>query len=208
MKPLTSEAWKKIIRSGSRVFVGGGASVPFAVVKSMLKESNRFIDVELTHIHTVGEMPWVAEKYHGSLRTNTFFLTPSIQQAVAAGRADYTPCPLSDVPRMFGGHLLPVDVALIQVSPPDDDGYVSLGVAVDVVKAAVRAARCVVAQINPAMPRTGGAARLSSKKIHYYLEKKQALPTIHWDKPRAAQIKAAEYAAQLVEDGSTIQAGL
>ncbi|MCP5535167.1 MAG: GNAT family N-acetyltransferase [Akkermansiaceae bacterium] len=208
MKPLTSEAWKQIVRPGSRVFIGSGASVPFAVVDSMLNASEDFRDVELTHIHTIGEMPWVAKKYDGSLRTNTFFLTPAIQQAVAAGRADYTPCPLSDVPTMFGSHLLPVDVALIQVSPPDSDGDVSLGVSVDVVKAAVKVARCVVAQINPAMPRTGGAARLSAKKIHYYLEAGQALPTLIWDKARAAQLKAAEYAAQLVEDGSTIQAGL
>lgn len=208
VKPLTPDAWGKIVRPGSRIFIGSGASVPFAVVDSMLQASDDFRDVELTHIHTIGEMPWVAKKYDGSLRTNTFFLTPSIQKAVAAGRADYTPCPLSDVPLMFGGHLLPVDVALIQVSPPNADGFVSLGVAVDVVKAAVKVARCVVAQINPSMPRTSGAAKLSAKKIHYFLEKKHALPILNWDKPRAAQLKAAEYAAQLVEDGSTIQAGL
>lgn len=190
------------------MFIGSGAAVPFAVVESMLKEAGSFRDVELTHIHTIGEMPWVAKKYDGSLRTNTFFLTPSIQQAVAAGRADYTPCPLSDVPSLFGGHLLPVDVALIQVSPPDAQGYVSLGVSVDVVKAAVKAARVVVAQINPSMPNIGGLARISGRNIHYYLEADRPLPVIDWDVPNAAQLKAAEYASQLVEDGSTIQAGL
>lgn len=208
MKKLTPQAWKDIVLPGSRVFIGSGAAVPFAVVESMLQQSGHYHDVELTHIHTIGEMPWIDDKYDNSLRTNTFFLTPSIQAAVAAGRADYTPCPLSDVPSLFGGHLLPVDVALIQVSPPDRNGYVSLGVSVDVVKAAIKAARIVVAQINPAMPRTGSAARISKDKIHYFLETEQALPTLDWQAPRAAQVLAAQYAAQLIEDGSTIQAGL
>ena len=207
MKKLTPDAWGKIVKPGSRVFIGSGAGVPFAVVESMLDASGDFRDVELTHIHTIGEVPWVAKKYDGSLRTNTFFLTPSIQKAVAEGRADYTPCPLSDVPTLFGGHLLPVDVALIQVSPPDADGYVSLGVSVDVVKSAVKAARVVVAQINSAMPRTDGASRMSVRKIQYYLEHERALPQVAWGEPRSPQLKAAEYAAQLVADGSTIQAG-
>jgi len=132
MKPLTPEAWGSIGRPGSRVFIGSGAAVPFAVLDSMLGACAHCRDVELIHIHTIGDMPWLAKEFEGALRTNTFFLTPSIQKAVAAGRADYTPCALSDVPRLFGGHLLPVDVALIQVSPPDADGYVSLGVSVDV----------------------------------------------------------------------------
>lgn len=208
MKQLTLEAWAQIGKPGSRVFIGSGAAVPFAVVDSMLQACAHCRDVELIHIHTIGKMPWLAKKFEGALRTNTFFLTPSIQKAVADGRADYTPCALSDVPRLFGGHLLPVDVALIQVSPPDADGYVSLGVSVDVVKSAIKAARVVVAQINPSMPRTAGAAKLSTRKIHYFMESNHPLPTLAWDAPRAAQLKAAEYAAQLVADGSTIQAGL
>ena len=208
MKELTPEVWKKIVTPGSRVFIGSGAAVPFAIVDSFLKASSSLHDVELTHIHTIGDMPWVAKKYDDCLRTNTFFLTQQIQKAVAAGRADYTPCTLADVPSLFGGHLLPVDVALIQVSPPDSDGNVSLGVSVDVVRAAVKAARTVVAQINPSMPRQSGTALLSAKKIHYFLEHDQALPELIWETPRDAQIKAAQYAALLIEDGSTIQTGL
>lgn len=207
VKKLTADAWGKIVKPGSRVFIGSGAGVPFAVVESMLREASNFRDVELTHIHTIGEMPWIAKKYDGALRTNTFFLTPLIQKAVAAGRADYTPCPLSDVASLFGGHLLPVDVALIQVSPPDAEGYVSLGVSVDVVKSAIRVARVIVAQINPAMPRTSGGSRMSMRKIHYFLESERELPQVAWGEPRSPQLKAAEYAAQLIADGSTIQAG-
>ncbi len=172
----------------------------------MLKEVNQFRDVELTHIHTVGDMPWVKKKYEGVMRTNTFFLTPLIQKAVAAGRADYTPCPLSDIPLLFAGDLLPVDVALIHVSPPDAEGYVSLGVSVDVVKAAIKAARVVVAQINPQMPCTD--AKISTRNIHYFIESDTQLPNVDWDAPQFAQMKVAAYAAQLVKDGSTIQVGL
>jgi len=172
----------------------------------MLKEEHQFRDVELTHIHTVGDMPWVKKKYEGVMRTNTFFLTPLIQKAVAAGRADYTPCPLSDIPLLFAGDLLPVDVALIHVSPPDAEGYVSLGVSVDVVKAAIKAARVVVAQINPQMPCTD--AKISTRNIHYFIESDTQLPNVDWDAPQFAQMKVAAYAAQLVKDGSTIQVGL
>lgn len=208
VKELTPDRWTEIVRPGSRVFIGSGAAVPFAVVRSMLREAGHFRDVELTHVHTIGEMPWVNSKYDGCLRTNSFFLTPAIQEAVASGHADYTPSPLSYVPSMFGGHLLPVDVALVQVSAPDASGYVSLGVSVDVVRAAVKAAHCVVAQINPSLPRTGGEALLSARHIHYFLEHDSPLPELAWEPPRADQRKAAEYAAQLVEDGSTIQAGM
>ncbi|MCF6313661.1 MAG: hypothetical protein L3J39_14545 [Verrucomicrobiales bacterium] len=208
MKELTPDAWKDIVLPGSRVFIGSGAAVPFAVVESMLSKAGSYHDVELTHIHTIGDLPWIDEKYDNSHRTNTFFLTPSIQKAVAEGRADYTPCPLSDVPSLFSGHLLPVDVALIQVSPPDAKGYVSLGVSVDVVKSAIKAARVVVAQINPHMPRTRGKSLLSTSKIHYYLDSQQTLPTLDLPSARPAQLVAAQYAAQLIEDGSTLQAGL
>lgn len=208
VKELSENVWRKIVSPGSRVFIGSGAAVPYAVIDSFLAAATNFHDIELTHIHTIGDMPWVAKKFDQHLRTNTFFLTPQIQQAVAAGRADYTPCTLADVPSLFGGHLLPVDVALIQVSPPDADGYVSLGVSVDVVRAAVKAARIVVAQINPSMPRTSSGASLSTKKIDYFIEQDCPLPELIWDAPRAAQLRIGEYVAQLVEDGSTIQAGL
>ena len=208
MKPLPPDAWPRLIRPGCRVFIGGGASVPFALVRSMLRDAASFKDVELVHIHGLGETPWIEPQYADVLRTNSFFLTPALREAVERGQADYTPCPLSEVPSLFAHGPLPLDVALIQTSPPDADGWCSLGVSVDVVMAAAKHARTVIAQINPKMPRTLGDSRISVRKIHWFLEHTAALPEM----PRAVLDERHErigrYAAQLIEDGSTIQVGL
>ena len=200
--------WPRLIRPGSRVFIGGGASVPFALVASMLEGGSGFKDVELVHIHGLGETPWIDPKYEQVLRTNSFFLTPSLREAVERGQADYTPCPMSEVASLFENGPLPLDVALIQVSPPDADGWCSLGVSVDVVKSAARCARVVIAQINPKMPRTCGDSRISVRKIDYFMEHSAALP----EAPRSVlderHARIGRYAAQLIEDGSTIQMGL
>jgi len=208
MKPLDEEAWPHLIRPGSRIFIGGGASVPFALVHSMLRQADHFKDIELVHIHGLGETPWIDPKYADVLRTNSFFLTPALREAVERGQADYTPCPMSEVASLFKNGPLPLDLALIQVSPPDADGWCSLGVSVDVVKTAARLARTVIAQINPKMPKTCGKTRISIRQIDFFIEHKAALPEL----PRAILDKRHErigrYAAQLIEDGSTIQIGL
>ena len=153
VKPLDARDWPKLIRPGGRIFIGGGAAVPFALVRSMLAHAERFKDVEIVHIHGLGETPWIDPQYESTLRTNSFFLTPALRDAVERGQADYTPCPLSEVPDLFRHGVLPIDVALIQVTPPDADGHCSLGVSVDVAKAAVRSARLVIAQVNSRMLR-------------------------------------------------------
>ena len=208
MKPMDEKDWPRLIRPGSRVFIGGGASVPFALVDSMLGQAAGFKDVELVHIHGLGETPWIDPKYGDVLRTNSFFLTPALRDAVERGQADYTPCPLSEVASLFENGPLPLDVALIQVSPPDAEGWCSFGVSVDVVKPAARCARTVIAQINPKMPRTCGDSRIAARKIDYFIEHSAALP----EAPRAILDERHErigrYAAQLIEDGATIQMGL
>jgi acyl-CoA hydrolase/RimJ/RimL family protein N-acetyltransferase len=208
MKPLDEEAWPQWVRPGSRIFIGGGASVPLALMHSMLRQADHFKDIELVHIHGLGETPWIDPKYADVLRTNSFFLTPALREAVERGQADYTPCPMSEVASLFENGPLPLDVALIQVSPPDADGWCSLGVSVDVVKPAARLARMVIAQINPKMPRTCGDTRISTRQIDFFIEHSATLPEL----PRAILDKRHErigrYAAQLIEDGSTIQIGL
>lgn len=208
MKPLDENGWLRIVRPGSRIFIGGGASVPFALVNSMLRQAHAFKDVELVHIHGLGESPWIDSKFAEVLRTNSFFLTPALREAVERGHADYTPCPMSEVASLFEKGPLPLDVALIQTSPPDADGWCSLGVSVDVVKPAAKCARMVIAQINPKMPRTCGDSRISTKQIDCFIEHSAALPEM----PRAVMDERHErigrYAAQLIDDGSTIQIGL
>ncbi|MDF1755466.1 MAG: GNAT family N-acetyltransferase [Verrucomicrobiales bacterium] len=200
--------WQKILPNGGRLFLGGGASVPYGLVDQLLKKADSFQDVEWMHIHTLGELPWLEPRYRGHFRTNTFFLTRTMWEAVNEGYADYTPCPMSDIPRLFDKGVIKLDVALIQVSPPDANGMVSLGVSADVLCSAIRNARTVVAQINKHIPTTFGDSVIPMDAIHYSVELDTPLmtmePKLHSERHR----KIAEYAAQLIDNGSTIQASL
>ncbi len=167
-----------------------------------------FKDVELVHVHGLGETPWIDLQYEQVLRTNSFYLTPSLREAVERGQADYTPCAMSEVPSLFKHGPLPLDVALVQVSPPDADGWCSLGVSVDVVKSAVQCARTVIAQINSKMPRTCGDTLISTKKISWFIEHSAVLPEAARGILDERHERIGRYAAQLIEDGSTIQSGL
>lgn len=208
MKPLTADMWPHLIRPGSRVFIGGGASVPFVLIDQMLAHAAFFKDVELVHIHGLGRTPWIDPAYAETLRTNSLFLTPAIRDAVERGQADYTPCPMSEVASLFTNGPLPLDVALIQLSPPDDAGYCTCGLSVDVVKSAARAARIVIAQINAKMPRTHGDTSISIRDIDYFIEKSAPLPEIPKVELDERRQRIGRYAAHLIEDGSTIQIGL
>ncbi len=174
----------------------------------MLEMAGSFKDVELVHILGLGETPWIDPRYEQVLRTNSFYLTPTLREAVERGQADYTPCAMFEVGSLFKNGPLPLDVALIQVSPPDADGWCSLGVSVDVVKSAARCARTVIAQINPRMPRTGGDSLISIRQIDWCMECSAALPEAAAGIFDERHERIGHYAAQLVEDGSTIQCGL
>lgn len=208
MKLLDERDWPRLIRPGSRVFIGGGASVPFALVGSMLSQADHFKDVQIVHIHGLGPTPWIDPRYESILRTNSFFLTPALCEAVDRGQADYTPCAISEVPELFRSRTVPIDIALIQVTPPDAAGFCSLGVSVDVVKAAVQSARLVIAQVNAQMPRTGGEALIPVRSIDYFIGHDAPLPEAERSVLDWRHAKLARYAAQLIEDGSTIQVGL
>ncbi|MFZ9937159.1 MAG: GNAT family N-acetyltransferase [Luteolibacter sp.] len=200
--------WLRLLRPGSRVFIGGGAAVPMALVRSMLAFADGFKDVELVHIDGLGYAPWTDARYDQVLRTNSFFLTPAVGEAVERGAADYTPCAFSEVPSLFTDGPLPLDVALVMVTPPDKDGFCSLGVSVDVVMAAVKSARMVIAQVNPRMPRTHGQSRISTKRIARFLEHAEDLPEAAPALIDARHQRIGRYAAQLIEDGATLQLGL
>lgn len=200
--------WKEILPNGGRLFLGGGASVPFFLVHELLKRAESFQDVEWMHIHTLGELPWLEPRYRGHFRTNTFFLTRSMWHAVHKGYADYTPCSMSEIPRLFEKDIIKLDVALIQVSPPDENGMVSLGVSADVLCSAIRNARTVVAQINRNVPITYGDSTIPLSAIHYWVEHDASLPTMPPAEKSERHRKIAKYASQLIDDGSTIQTSL
>lgn len=208
MKELNIDDWKRIILPGSRIFLAGGAAVPFALINSMLSQSQHYKDIEMVYIHGLGTTPWIDESHATNIRTNSFFLTPALRQAVERGQADYTPCAMSEIPHFFRDGHMPLDVALIQVGTPDAIGRYPLGVSVDVVMSAIKHARIVVAQINQHMPHTGGDAWISAKNIDCSFEHHAALPEAPKNRLNERHKRIGKYASQLIEDGSTLQCGL
>ena len=143
----------KRVRRGDRLFVGSGAAEPQSLVQALAERSGELADTEILHIMTLGIAPYTEPKFQDSFRHNAFFIGPNVRSAVAEGRADYTPVFLSEIPRLFRSRRVPIDVALIQVSPPDVHGFCSYGVSVDIVKSAAESAKTVIAEVNRRMPR-------------------------------------------------------
>ena len=156
MKITTSEQAVKAIKSGDRVFVHSAAASPQQLVIAMTARAHELRAVEVVHLHTEGVAPYAAAQYADSFHANAMFVGSNMRDAVNEGIADYIPVFLSEVPGLFRRGILPLDVALVQVSPPDRHGFCSLGVSVDVSRAAVQMAKHVIAQINPNMPRSHG----------------------------------------------------
>lgn len=200
--------WKKYIKSGDRLFFGSNAACPHGLIDTLLKQSGEFSDLEVTHLLTLGENAWSRKEYRETIRVNALFLGAGTRDAVARGDADYTPCFLSEVPALFLDRILPLDAALVMVSPPDDHGYCSLGVAVDVVSAACRAARQVFVQVNPNMPRTLGQSFIHLSRITAGIWLETPLPELHPAEPDEVSDRIGKYAALLIEDGSTLQMGI
>ncbi len=196
----------KLIRSGQRVFVGSGAGQPQALVAALAARAGELSDTEVIHLLTLGIAPYAAKKLHG-LRHNALFIGANVREAVGAGFADYTPCFLSEIPALFRSGRIPIDVAMIQVAPPRD-GRVSLGIAVDVVKAAVESAACVIAQINPRMPWTRGDSKIPMSAITCFVEEAEELCALEPEAPDAVSLEIGRNAASLINDGDTLQLGI
>ena len=201
--------WEDYLKSGNRIFIGSGAAVPNALIDNLIANSNQLHDIETVHILTLSENVWAKAEHKDLFKVNSLFIGgKNIREAIAEGRGDYTPCFISDIPRLFNENSLPLDVALIMVSPPDEYGYCSLGVSVDIVSSAVKAAKYVIAQINPKMPRTNGHSFVHLNQIHAWINQEQELPQVippEFDR-RTEQI--GQYAAMLIENGATLQIGI
>ena len=207
-KKMKPKDWARFIHPGDRIFIGSNAACPLALVENLLEQINAYKDIEFVHILTLGESPWTDPKYQSLFRINSLFLGTETRKAVKGGFADYTPCFLSEIPELFTGGSLPVDVALIQVSPPDQQGYCSLGVSVDVVLAACRSARFVLAQVNAAMPVTYGQSFLHIDDIAGGIEVDIPLPELPIHALDKISTRIGKYAAMLIEDGATLQMGI
>lgn len=198
------------IRSGSRVFLSGNASMPKTLVQALVAHASTLRDVEICQALTLGPADYTSPALAGHLRVNTLFISHNIREAVQAGRADFTPVLLSEFPGLFVGGHLPVDVALLQVSPPDEHGFCSLGVEVGLSKSPAESARCIIAEVNPRMPRTSGDAFIHASRIDHVVAVDYPIPemAMQGDCSPDAIEKIARYIAELVPDGATLQMGI
>lgn len=201
--------WASLLKSGNRLFIGSGAAVPNALIDDLIAHSEQLHDIEVVHIHTVSDDKWVEPRFKDLFKVNTLFIHgDKVRQAVAEGRADYTPAFLSDIPLLFSNDILPLDAALVMVSPPDEYGYCSLGVSVDVVSSAVKHAKRVIAQINPLMPRTNGFSYVHVSRFDAVLEQSQALPEVAQVGFEQRIERIGQYVSMLIPDGATLQIGV
>jgi acyl-CoA hydrolase len=208
MKYVSAEEAVKVVKSGQRVFIHSVAGAPQQLIKALTARAPELRDVDIVHLHTEGEAPYTAPEYAGTFHTNAMFIGSNVRAAVATGRADYIPVFLSEVPALFQKKILPLNVALIQVSPPDKHGFCSLGVSVDVSRTAVHTADVVIAQVNSHMPRTHGDGLLHVRQIHYAVEVSDALPELPLNHLTDAEKAIGQNCADLVEDGATLQTGI
>ncbi len=196
------------VRPGQRVFLGTGCAQPTLLVQSLVDRSKELTDVEIVQLLTFGEAPYAAKGLAQHFRVNSFFLADNVRRVVQEGLGDYTPIFLSDIPRLFESGRMPLDVAFIQVTPPDLRGRCSLGVSVDVVRSAARNAGLVVAQVNPRMPRTLGDSFLNVQDIDLLVEADAPLIEMPPAEPNEVTRHIGEHIASLVEDGSTLELGI
>lgn len=201
--------WGDYLKSGNRIFIGSNAAVPNALIDDLIANSQGFHDIETVHMLTLSENVWAKPEHKDLFKVNSLFIGgKNIREAIAEGRGDYTPCFISDVPRLFNENVLPLDVALIMVSPPDEYGYCSLGVSVDIVSSALKSAKYVIAQINSKMPRTNGHSFVHVNQIHASIHVDQAIPEIMPPEMDQRTEQIGQYVSMLVENGATLQIGI
>jgi acyl-CoA hydrolase len=208
MAAVTAAEAVKIISSENRVFIQGGVATPQTLVKAMTARSSELRNVEIVHVHTEGDAPYAQESMQDSFMVNSFFIGANVRQATNSGNAQYIPVFLSEIPALFRRGILPLDVVLIQVSPPDKHGYCSLGVSVDAAIAAAEEAKYMIAQVNPQMPRTHGDGLIHLDYFHAYCEVDESLPEIPINPPSDVECAIGNHIAGLVEDGATLQMGI
>jgi len=205
----TKEEALSVVQPGNRIYVHGSAQTPTHLLEGLAKHAHRLKDVELVFISVYGDIQVDKPEYAGIFHINSMFVSASIRNDVNEGRADYIPVFLSEIPELFKQNILPLDVALVQVSPPDGHGYCSLGVSVDIARSAVNTAKHIVALINPNVPRTHGDGLVHSSRFNSMVYCEDPLYEVRFgDKVTATELKIGEYVAGLIEDRSTLQMGI
>ncbi|MBL8737398.1 MAG: acetyl-CoA hydrolase/transferase family protein [Planctomycetes bacterium] len=197
-----------LVRSGHRVFVHAGAATPRVLLRALAARAGELRSVELVHLHTEGEHPCAQPGMTDSFHVNALFVGPNVRDAVERGDADYVPAFLSEMPALFRQKVLPLDVALVHVSPPDKHGYCSLGVSVDIARAAIDSAAVVIAQVNPRMPRTHGDGLVHHSRFAAAVGVDEPIPEHVPGELGDVERAIGRHCAALIEDGATMQMGI
>lgn len=204
----SSKESMKMIRPGDSIFIGTGCGQPQYLVQALVDHSEHVYDAHIIHLLTMGTAPYVDEKYRDKFKMNSFFIAENVREAFERGFGDYTPIFLSDIPRQFESGRIPLDVALISVTPPDVNGLCSLGVSVDIVKTAAANANYVIAQVNQNMPRTMGSSFIHVNNIDVMVPYDEPVIAVEPDASTEVLRSIGRNLARLVEDGSTIECGI
>jgi 4-hydroxybutyrate CoA-transferase len=196
------------VKSGMRVYIQPGCAEPETLVEALMRRGRELYDVEIVHMMTMGCAPYVAPEMVGHFRHNAMFIGGNVRDAINDGRADYTPIYLSEIEGLFESGQMPIDVALIEVSPPDSHGFCSFGVGVDTTLTAAKVAKHVVAQVNDNMPRTYGDSFIHIDDIDTFVESSRPLCALKRPIVTDLQVAIARKVAGLIDDGAVIQTGI
>jgi len=208
MKLVNAQEAVSNIKSNDHIYIHTAAAAPQQLIKALTARHSELKDVQIYHLHTEGDAPYTNPVYKNSFKTFAFFAGANVRKAISNGMADYVPIFLSEVPLLFNRHVISLDTAFIQVSPPDKHGYCSLGVSIDASKAAVNNAKYVIAQINPNMPRTHGDGLIHESEIDFGVMVNDPLPEHHPAELTETELRIGRFCAELVDNGATLQMGI
>src|SRR5262252_2013401 len=194
----TADEALQCVKSGMRVYIQPGCAEPETLVEALMRRAPEVCDVEILHLMTMGVAPYVAPEMRGHFRHNAVFIGPNVREAINDGRADYTPIYLSEIEELFESGAMPIDMALVEVSPPDSHGYCSFGVGVDTTLTAAKCARYVVAQVNSYMPRTYGDSFIHVSDIDVVVESSRPLCAAKRVEPTDLHVAIARNVASLI----------
>lgn len=209
-KIVTPEEAVKAIKSGNRVFLTGNCSVPQTTLAALVQHAQELQNVEICQALTIGSADYVSPEMEGHIRVNTMFISHNTRKAVQEGRADFTPVLLSEFPLLFKNGILPLDAAMVHLSPPDEHGFCSFGVEVGLSKSAAESAKIIIAEINEQMPRTLGDSFIHVNRLNYIVPVNYPLPEVPMAEGGSKEVieKIASYIAELIPDGATMQMGI
>jgi len=207
-KVVSAARAAEAVKSGDRIWIQEGNATPELLIQALLGRAPELRTVQIVHMLTLGDADYTLAEYEGHFRHNGLFLGPNVRPAVAAGRADYTPIYLSEIEKLFSSGQMPLDVAFIQTSPPDEHGYLSLGTSIDCTLTAAECARRVIAEVNDQMPRTMGDTFLHVSKVSAIVETSRPLLELPSPPSSEEQHRIARNVAPLIPDGATLQLGI